>query len=40
MQESAKETGCLKAEQDSKRQAFVNHICSRLDAMELRSDDP
>ena len=29
-----------KLEQDSKRQAFFNDICSRLDAMELRSDDP
>ena len=25
---------------DSKRQAFFNDICSRLDATELRSDDP
>ena len=29
-----------KLKQDSKRQAFVNDICSRLDAMELRSEDP
>ena len=29
-----------KLKQDSKRQAFINGICSRLDAMELRSDDP
>ena len=29
-----------KLKQDSKRQAFINDICSRLDAMELRSDDP
>ena len=28
-----------KLKQDSKRQAFFNDICSRLDAMELRSDD-
>ena len=30
----------LKLKQDSKRQAFINDIYSRLDAMELRSDDP
>ena len=30
----------IKLKQDSKRQAFINDICSRLDAMELRSDDP
>ena len=29
-----------KLKQDSKRQAFINYICSRLDALELRSDDP
>ena len=29
-----------KLKQDSKRQPFINDICSRLDAMELRSDDP
>ena len=29
-----------KLKQDSKRQAFINDICSRLDAMELRLDDP
>ena len=29
-----------KLKEDSKRQAFINHICSRLDALELRSDDP
>ena len=29
-----------KLKQDSKRQAFINDICSWLDAMELRSDDP
>ena len=29
-----------KLKQDSKRQAFFNDICSRLDAKELRSDDP
>ena len=29
-----------KLKQDSKRQAFINDICSRLDAMELTSDDP
>ena len=29
-----------KLKQDSKRQAFINDICSRLDAMELRSNDP
>ena len=29
-----------KLKQNSKRQAFFNAICSRLDAMELRSDDP
>ena len=29
-----------KLKQDSKRQAFINDICSRLDAMELCSDDP
>ena len=29
-----------KLKQDSKRQAFINDICSRLDAMKLRSDDP
>ena len=28
-----------KLKQDSKRQAFINDICSRLAAMELRSDD-
>ena len=28
-----------KLKQDSKRQAFINDICSRLDVMELRSDD-
>ena len=29
-----------KLKQDSKRQALFNDICSQLDAMELRSDDP
>ena len=29
-----------KLKQDSKRQAFVSDTCSRLDAMELSSDDP
>ena len=29
-----------KLKQDSKRQAFINDICSRLDAVELCSDDP
>ena len=29
-----------KLKQDSKKQAFINEICSRLDALELRSDDP
>ena len=29
-----------KLKQDSKRQAFINDICSRLDAMELHSDNP
>ena len=29
-----------KLKQDSKRQTFINAICSRLDAMELTSDDP
>ena len=29
-----------KLKQDSKRQAFINDICSRLDAMDLTSDDP
>ena len=29
-----------KLKQDSKRQAFINDICSRLDAVELRSVDP
>ena len=29
-----------KLKQDSKRQVFINDICSRLDAMELRLDDP
>ena len=29
-----------KLKQDSKKQAFINDICRRLDAMELRSDDP
>ena len=29
-----------KLKQDSKRQVFINDICSRLDAMELCSDDP
>ena len=29
-----------KLKQDSKRQAFISDICSQLDAMELRSDDP
>ena len=29
-----------KLKQDSKRQAFINDICSRLDAKELRSDYP
>ena len=35
-----KRLGVSKLKQDSKRQAFINDICSRLDAMELRSDDP
>ena len=39
-QESAKRTGCLKLKQYSKREAFINDVCSRLDAMGLRSDDP
>ena len=30
----------LDVKQDSKRQAFINDVCNRLDAMELRSDDP
>ena len=29
-----------KLKQDDKRQAFISDICSRLDAKELRSDDP
>ena len=29
-----------KLKQNSKRQAFFNNICSRLDAMKLRSDNP
>ena len=29
-----------KLKQDSKRHAFINDICSRLDAMKLTSDDP
>ena len=29
-----------KLKQDNKRQAFISDICSRLDAIELRSDDP
>ena len=29
-----------KLKQESKRQAFINDICSRLDAMELTSYDP
>ena len=29
-----------KLKQDSKRQAFINDICSRLDAMKLHSDNP
>ena len=29
-----------KLKQDSKRQAFIKYICSRLDAVELGSDDP
>ena len=29
-----------KLKQDSKKQAFINDICCRLDAMELTSDDP
>ena len=29
-----------KLKQDSKRQAFINDICSRLDTMKLTSDDP
>ena len=29
-----------KMKQDSKKQAFISDICSRLDAMELTSDDP
>ena len=29
-----------KLKQDSERQAFINDICNRLDAMELRSNDP
>ena len=28
-----------KLKQDSKRQAFIDHICSRLDAMEHSSED-
>ena len=39
-QESAKETGCLQAETRQQEASFVNDICSRLDAMKLRSDDP
>ena len=38
--EVPKRLGVSKLKQDSKRQAFINDICSRLDAMELRSDDP
>ena len=29
-----------KLKQDSKRQTFINDICSRLDVMGLTSDDP
>ena len=35
----AKRLDVSKLKQDNKRQAFINDICSRLDAMELRSDD-
>ena len=35
-----KRLGESKLKQDSKRQTFTNDIYSRLDAMELRSDDP
>ena len=38
-QEGAKEIRCLQAEKDSKRQAFVNDLCSRLDALEHSSED-
>ena len=41
MQDGAKETGCLQAEtaRDNKRLAFVNDLCSRLDALEHSSED-
>ena len=35
-----KRLGVSKLKQDSERQAFINDICNRLDAMEIRSDDP
>ena len=38
-QEGVKEIRCLKLKQDSKRQAFVNELCSRLDALEHSSED-
>ena len=38
-QKNAKEIGCRQAEKDSKRQAFANDICSRLDTLEHSSED-
>ena len=37
--EVTKRLDVSKMKQDSKRQACINDICSRLDAMELCSDD-
>ena len=38
-QEGAKKLDVSKLKQDSKRQAFVNDLCSRLDALEHSSED-
>ena len=38
-QEGAKEIRCLQAETRSKRQAFVNDLCSRLESLEHSSED-
>ena len=38
-QEGAKENRCFQTEKVSKRQAFINDLCSRLDALEHISED-
>ena len=38
-QQGAKELGVSKLKQNSKRQAFVNDLCSHLDALEHSSED-